>query len=228
MLRSVMLFAAGRGTRMGALTRTRPKPLVEVAGRALLDHALAQVDAAGADRIVVNTHYLADQIRDHLRDRPDIRLSHEATLLETGGGLRAALPLLGSGPVVTLNTDAVWTGANPIAQLRAAWDPARMEALLLLIDPTRAHGHAGTGDFLIDPQGRLTRGPGLIYSGVQITRTEGLHQIDESVFSMNVLWNRMLREGRLFGLIHDGSWGDVGHPEGIATAEALLRKARDV
>ncbi|GHD98286.1 nucleotidyltransferase [Allgaiera indica] len=223
-----MLFAAGRGTRMGTLTRTRPKPMINVAGRTLLDHALALVDAAGADRIVVNTHYLGDQIRDHLRGRPDIRLSPEPKLLETGGGLRAALPLLGAGPVITLNTDAVWTGSNPISQLRAAWDPARMDALLLLIDPTRAHGHTGGGDFLIGPQGGLTRGPGLIYSGLQITRTEGLKTIDEDVFSMNVLWDRMLRDGRLFGQIHDGSWGDVGRPEGIATAEALLRKPRHV
>lgn len=225
---AVMLFAAGRGTRMGTLTRTRPKPLIEVAGRPLLDHALALVDAAGAERIVVNIHHLGDQIRDHLRGRPDIRLSPEPELLETGGGLRAALPLLGPGPVITLNTDAVWTGPNPISELRAAWDPVRMDALLLLIDPARAHGHAGGGDFLIDPQGRLTRGPGLIYSGLQITRTEGLGAIGEDVFSMNVLWDRMLREGRLFGHVHDGSWGDVGHPQGIATAEALLQERRDV
>ncbi|WP_102223909.1 nucleotidyltransferase family protein [Acidimangrovimonas sediminis] len=225
---AVMLFAAGKGTRMGALTRDRPKPLIEVAGRPLLDHALALADAAGVPRKVVNLHYLPGQIRAHLAPRPDVLLSEEPVLLETGGGLRAALPLLGPGPVMTLNTDAVWTGANPLAELRAAWNPARMDALLLLIDPSRANGHTGRGDFLLAPDGQLSRGPGPIYSGAQIVRTEGLAGIAETAFSMNLLWDRMIAEGRLFGLIHDGSWCDVGRPDGIATAEQLLSGAGDV
>lgn len=224
----VMLFAAGKGTRMGALTQDRPKPLIEVAGRTLLDHALALADAASMGPIVVNTHYLADQIAVHLRPRPEIRLSHEPMLLETGGGLRCALPLLGPGPVLTLNTDAVWTGANPLEELRAAWDPVRMDALLLLIAPGRARGHSGAGDFLAGADGRLRRGPGAIYSGAQIVKPDLLAEIPERIFSMNLLWDMMLRAGRVYGVLHDGRWCDVGRPEGIAEAEAMLREAGDV
>lgn len=223
-----MLFAAGLGTRMGALTRDRPKPMIRVAGRPLIDHALALADAAEVTRKVVNTHYLPDQIRAHLAGRPDVALSHEPRLLETGGGLRAALPLLGEGPVITLNTDAVWTGANPVAALRAAWEPERMDALLMLVAPSRARGHTGKGDFLVAPDGHLTRGPGPIYSGAQIIKTDGLAGVPDAAFSLNILWDRMIAEHRLFGLIHDGSWCDVGRPEGIATAEAMLREADDV
>ena len=156
----LMVFAAGRGTRMGALTAACPKPLIPVAGRPLLDHALALAEDAQAAPIVVNTHYLGDQIAAHLQGRP-IHLSPEAPLLlETGGGLRQALPLLGPGPVMTLNSDAVWTGANPLQQLAARWDGARMDALLLLAHPAEARGHTGQGDFLLDGEGRLKRANG--------------------------------------------------------------------
>ena len=127
----LMIFAAGFGTRMGALTADRPKPLLPVAGRALIDHALTAAAEAGAGRIVVNTHYLADQLADHLAGW-GVVVSHEPEILETGGGLKVALPLLGPGPVAVLNSDAVWTGANPLTQLARAWDGGRMEALLLL------------------------------------------------------------------------------------------------
>ena len=145
----LMLFAAGRGTRMGPLTENRPKPLIEVAGSPLIDHALALADAAGARPIVVNLSYLGAQIARHLAARP-ITLSWEPVLLETGGGLRQALPKLGPGPVMTLNSDAVWTGANPLQQLAAAWDEDRMDTLLLLAPKSQAHGHSGRGDFLLD------------------------------------------------------------------------------
>lgn len=217
----LMLFAAGLGTRMGALTQSRPKPLIEVAGKPLIDHALDIAHAAGVRRIVANTHYLADQIAAHLPDTP---LSHEPELLETGGGLRAALPLLGKGAVMTLNTDAVWTGANPISRLLAAWDPARMDGLLLLLPAANATGHRGTGDFLID-NGQLSRAngaPGLVYLGVQIIKPEGLMVVEQQKFSLNILWDRMIAEGRLFGTLHDGGWCDVGRPESIPLAEALL------
>ncbi|PPB82695.1 MurNAc alpha-1-phosphate uridylyltransferase [Albidovulum inexpectatum] len=226
---AVMLFAAGLGTRMGPLTADRPKPLVPVAGRALIDHALGLVDAAGIGRIVVNLHYRADQLRAHLAGRADIALSDESErLLETGGGLRQALPLLGPGPVFTLNTDAVWTGANPLAQLRAAWDPARMEALLLLIPRDNALGHAGQGDFDLGPDGRLRRGPGLVYTGAQIIRTETLPAIAEDVFSLNRLWDDMLARGTVFGCLHRGGWCDVGRPDCIPIAEAMLKGQGDV
>lgn len=219
---AVMLFAAGFGTRMGALTQARPKPLIEVAGLPLLDHALALVDDAGLDPVVANTHYLAEQIAAHLDGR-GVQISHEAPeILETGGGLRHALPLLGQGPVYTLNTDAIWQGPNPIRLLAETWDPEFMDALLVTIPAENAVGHTGAGDFLHDPDGRLRRGPGEVYGGVQIIRTDGLHGIRDSAFSLNLLWDRMLADGRLYGLSYPGRWCDVGRPEGIAMAEAMI------
>lgn len=220
-----MLFAAGLGTRMGALTATMPKPLIPVAGKPLLDHALALADQAGITTRVANLHYLGDQIATHLAGR-NVALSWEREqILETGGGLRAALPLLGHGPVMTLNTDAVWTGANPLQELAAAWDEARMDALLLLLPAAQATGHSGTGDFLRDGENRLARAKGAagdVYLGAQIIRPDLLAQIPEKVFSLNLLWDKMIATGRAFGLIHQGGWCDVGRPDGITTAEALL------
>lgn len=224
----LMLFAAGFGTRMGALTAHRPKPLIPVAGRALIDHALTLAVEAGIGRIVVNLHYLPDQIAAHLAGWAGVALSPEPEILETGGGLRAALPLLGPGPVFTLNSDAVWTGANPLAQLRAAWDPARMDALLLLIAPDRARGHAGRGDFLLDGGGRISRGAGAIYSGAQIVKTDGLNAFPDRVFSLNRVWDGLIATGRAYGVVHPGGWCDVGRPESIAEAEAMLRDCADV
>lgn len=218
-----MLFAAGFGTRMGALTADRPKPLIPVGGQTLIDHALAQ--ARGVERIVVNLHYRSEMIRAHLSGRPDIAFSDETdTILETGGGMKSALPLLGSGPVYALNTDAVWTGAAALAQLAAAWDAERMDGLLLLVPRDRATGHSGAGDFLMDGEGRLARGPGLVYTGAQILRTEGLADISDPVFSLNRLWDRMAAKGRLFGVVHRGGWCDVGRPESILLAENMLRQ----
>lgn len=223
-----MIFAAGFGTRMGALTADRPKPLIEVAGQPLIDHALNIAETAGIDTVVANLHYKPEPLAAHLAPR-GVRLSLEPeTILETGGGLRQALPLLGPGPVFTLNSDAVWTGANPLDELRHAWDPARMDALLLLLPPEAATGHQGPGDFAMTGDGQLRRGPGLVYSGAQILKTGGLAAIAEPAFSLNLLWDRMIAEDRLFGLVHDGGWCDVGHPGGIAEAEALIENARDV
>ncbi|MDZ4094649.1 MAG: nucleotidyltransferase family protein [Paracoccaceae bacterium] len=225
---ALMLFAAGFGTRMGALTTNRPKPLIPVAGRPLIDHALALADDAGISRRVANLHYLPDLLTAHLQNR-NVALSYERDqILETGGGLRAALPLLGADPVFTLNTDAVWTGQNPLTQLRNAWDSARMDALLLLLPAAKALGHTGNGDFLIDDQGHIARAglaDGMTYLGAQIIRTKSLNAISETVFSLNQVWDRMIAQGRVFGLIHQGGWCDVGHPEGIAAAEAMLAAA---
>lgn len=220
---ALMIFAAGRGTRMGALTQDRPKPLVRVAGRPLLDHALELGQKAGAAPIVVNTHYLGAQIETHLQGR-NIAISAETeTLLDTGGGLRAALPLLGPGPVMTLNSDAVWRGPNPLDLLRAAWRPDEMDALLLCIPPSRAHAHDSAGDFTLSDDGLLTRGPGLTYTGAQIINPARLHEIGDEVFSLNRLWD--LLTPRLHGLSYPGDWCDVGHPAGIAAAEAMLERA---
>ena len=227
----LMVFAAGFGTRMGALTANRPKPLIEVAKRPLIDHALDLAKEAGAAPVVVNVHYLAGQLAEHLAGQAVVLLHERDKILETGGGLRAALPHLGAGPVMTLNSDAVWTGRNPLAQLAAAWDASRMDALLLLLPAGKALGHSGAGDFVIDAAGRISRANGRaggVYLGAQILRTERLTEIDAEVFSLNLLWDRMIAEGRAFGLVHQGGWCDVGRPEGIAQAETLLQGALDV
>ncbi len=219
----VMIFAAGFGTRMGTLTRDLPKPLVEVAGRPLIDHALDLVADHVPPRTVVNLHYRAAQLAAHLDGR-GILLSHETPdILETGGGLRAALPLLGTGPVLTMNSDAIWRGPNPLSHLAARWDGARMGALLLCLPPDRALGHAGPGDFTRAPDGRLSRGPGLVYSGVQVIDPACLADISERAFSLNRVWDALAAEGRLFGAIYPGHWCDVGHPGGIALAEDMLK-----
>ena len=224
----LMLFAAGFGTRMGALTADRPKPLIPVAGKALIDHALDVATAAEVTRVVVNTHYRADQIAAYLAGR-DVTISHEADrILETGGGLKAALPLLGQGPVAILNSDGIWTGANPLQTLAAAWDGARMEALLLLLPLDRTRAHGPKGDFRIDVDGRLSRGMGgedHVYIGAQIIDPTRVRAMSADVFSLNHTWNQMIAAGTAFGVLHTGDWCDVGHPEGIAEAEALLHSA---
>ena len=226
----VMLFAAGFGTRMGALTRDRPKPLLKVAGRCLLDRALDLTTEAGLPRRVVNLHHHGDQIAQHLAGQ-DIGLSWErGEILETGGGLRAALPLLGAGPVLTLNTDAVWAGRNPLVELGQAWDEAGMDGLLLLAPVAKAEGYLGRGDFGMDAMGRISRAngrQGLVYLGAQIIRTERLAAVPERAFSLNLLWDQMIAAGRAYGVVHDGRWCDVGRPEGIATAEAMLARSGD-
>lgn len=218
----LMIFAAGRGTRMAPLTDSRPKPLIEVAGRTLLDRALDLGCAAGCAPVVVNTHYLGGQIATHLAGR-DIRLSPEETLLETGGGLRLALPLLGAGAVMTLNPDVLFTGPNPLAALAAAWEPARMDALLLLVPGERALGRIGGGDFAMDAKGRISRKGDLIYAGASICHPETLHEIGDEVFSLNLFWDGLIARGRAFGLVHAGHWVDVGRPDCIPLAEGMLR-----
>ena len=219
---AVMLFAAGFGTRMGALTADRPKPLIQVSGQALIDHALALVSDAGISRKVANLHYRAEMLQAHLSGK-DVLFSVETPdILETGGGLRQAMPLLGEGPVFTLNTDAIWKGPNPLSLAMQAWDPARMDALLVCISPDMAVGHSGKGDFVLDTAGRLSRGPGWIYGGAQIIRTDALNDIPDRAFSLNCLWDRMQERGRLYGLRYPGQWCDVGRPEGIGLAERLI------
>ncbi|MDF1854934.1 nucleotidyltransferase family protein [Pseudooceanicola sp.] len=222
---SLMIFAAGFGTRMGALTSARPKPLVRVAGRALIDHALDVAAPIAPEVIVVNTHYRADQMQAHLAGR-GVVISHETPeILESGGGLRQALPLLGDGPVMTLNSDVVWDRANPLTLLRQAWDPAQMDALLLCVEPENAIGRRGGGDFSCGPDGRLARGGPVIYTGAQIIATGSLAGVDQPVFSLNLIWDQMIAAGRLFGLTYPGRWCDVGTPEGIALAEAMIAAA---
>lgn len=217
-----MLFAAGFGTRMGALTADRPKPMIPVAGRPLIDHALELVSPMALSRVVVNLHYKPAALKAHLAGRNVLFSEERPDILETGGGLRHALPLLGVGPVFTMNTDAVWRGPNPLTILRDAWNPEHMDALLILVARERAVGHSGKGDFLLGKAGQITRGPGHVYGGAQIIKTEGLAAVPERAFSLNILWNQIAENGRLFGIEYPGLWCDVGHPKGIELAENLL------
>jgi MurNAc alpha-1-phosphate uridylyltransferase len=223
-----MIFAAGFGTRMGALTADRPKPLIPVAGKPLIDHALEVAAGAGARHIVANTHYRADQMAAHLAGT-GVRICHETpAILETGGGLRNALPLLGPGPVAILNSDGIWTGANPLAELAAAWDGSRMETLLLLLPATDATGRGPKGDFRLK-DGRISRGEGgedYVYIGASIIDPARLSDIDAPAFSLNRVWDRMIAAETAFGLVHRGGWCDVGHPDGILAAERLLAEGQ--
>lgn len=230
---ALMIFAAGRGTRMGALTRDRPKPLIEVAGRPLIDHALALARSAGIERIVVNSHAHADQLETYLGvNAPDARIAPEPVLLETGGGLLAARRLLAADVAFTLNADMVWTGPNPLRALARAWPAARAKggrALLCLVPRVRATGHAGPGDFFRTADGHLERRgehdrADFVYAGAQILELETLDGLAPGVFSLNLVWNRLLAEERLLGIVHDGGWVDVGTPEGIDLAEAELAR----
>jgi MurNAc alpha-1-phosphate uridylyltransferase len=217
-----MLFAAGFGTRMGALTANRPKPLIPVGGRALIDHTLDLALAIKPKRIVANTHYLAQMMADHLEPL-GVALSHEdPDILDTGGGLFAALPLLGPDPVFTMNTDAIWAGPNPLDLLQSAWNPDKMDALLMCVPLAQTVGYTRQGDFVLDAQGRISWGSEQVYGGVQIIKTDGLEQFQERAFSMHLPWNKMLADQRFFGISYPGRWCDVGHPGGLAQAEALL------
>ncbi|WP_112311467.1 nucleotidyltransferase family protein [Pseudogemmobacter bohemicus] len=231
----LMVFAAGLGTRMRHLTQVRPKPLIPVAGVPMLDRALAFGRAARCRPVVVNTHYLSEQMVTHLMGRR-VKISHEKELLETGGGLKQALPMLGHGAVMTLNPDVIWTGGNPLKALSRAWDPLKMGALLLLAPRSGLPGRKGGSDFTLGPDGRIQRMPkdsetgedmmpgGMVYLGAQILRTDWLFRTPERVFSLNLAWDDMIRNDRAYGLIWGGGWCDVGSPEGLAEAEALLAK----
>jgi MurNAc alpha-1-phosphate uridylyltransferase len=229
-----MVMAAGLGKRMRPLTATRPKPLVEVAGKTLLDHTLDRLKAAGVAKAVVNVHYLADSLEAHLRNRVEgieILVSDERDrLLETGGGLVRALPLIDADPFLVVNSDNLWVD-GPVDTLRllaSAWDEARMDALLLLVPYARAHCHGGRGDFHMDAAGRLRRRrPGtvapFVFTGVQIvSRRLFVGELPEGPFSTNLLWDRAIAEGRLYGVAHEGLWFDIGAPPNIRKAEEVL------
>lgn len=231
---TAMVMAAGLGKRMRPLTVIRPKPLVEVAGRALLDHALDRLRAAGVKRVVVNVHYLADSLEAHLRRHArdlEVVISDERQrLMETGGGLVQALPLLGDKPFVTVNSDNLWIDGpvDSIKLLAQRWDDTFMDALLLMVPLARAHCHAGQGDFHMDAHGRITgrRKPGrlapFVWTGVQILSPRLITDWPEGPFSTNLFWNRAIAAGRAYGVVHQGLWFDVGTPGAIPVTEALL------
>ena len=229
-----MVLAAGIGKRMRPLTATRPKPLVRVNGRALIDHSLDKLVEAGVSRAVVNVHYLPGQIEAHVAQRsaPAIVVSDEReALLETGGGMVKALPLIDADPFFCLNSDNVWLDGpqNVFAALSDAWDAEKMDALLLLVNHARAFNYTGRGDFHLDPLGRITRRKAgrvapFIYTGIQIVSQRLLRDAPEGAFSTGVLWDRAITEGRLYGISHYGQWFEVGAPEMIAPTEAALQR----
>ena len=222
-----MLFAAGFGTRMRPLTDARPKPLIEVGGETLLDRTLALTQAVRPARTVVNAHYLGEQIIAHLHGKNVAISLEQGRILDTGGGLKAALPILDGETVITTNTDAVWRGPNPFEALLSRWNPARMDALLLCVALRNAVGRAAPGDFTLDATGRMTRGGPAVYTGVQIVKTPAIAAHHGDVFSLNAIWDTWIAAGRAFGLLYPGTWCDVGRPDGIALAEAVL-EGRDV
>lgn len=217
---AVMLFAAGFGTRMGPLTKALPKPLVPVTGRPLIDHAMEIVRDAGVPRVVVNAHYKAEQIVDHFAGSDVQVIVEDPKILDTGGGLKAALPLLDAEVVFTMNTDAVWDGPNPLAVLQDAWR-ADMQALLLCVPLPRAIGRIGRGDFDLG-DGRARWGSDAVYTGVQMIRTDLVSGMAEDVFSLRTIWERLAAEDRLNAVTYPGKWCDVGHADGILLAEQML------
>lgn len=233
---TAMILAAGLGKRMRPLTATRPKPLVEVAGKPLLDHVIDRLRSAGIGRVVVNVHYLADALEAHLRAQAadmEVLVSDERSeLLETGGGVIKALPLIPDDRFLVVNSDNLWVDGpiDAIRLLAARWDDSAMDALLLVVPLARANCHNGPGDFHMDAAGRLSRrrqgkvAP-FVYTGVQLVSRRFFDDPPEGHFSMNLLWNRAIAAGRLYGVVHQGLWFDVGTPPSIARTEALLLEA---
>jgi MurNAc alpha-1-phosphate uridylyltransferase len=231
---TAMVMAAGIGKRMRPLTATRPKPLVEVAGQALLDHVFDRLRSAGVKRAVVNVHYLADALEAHLARHVkgiEVIVSDERdTLMETGGGIVKARDLIGDKPFLVANADNLWIDgpADTIKLLASQWDDSRMDALLLLVPLARANNHGGQGDFNLDAHGRITgrRKPGrlapFVYTGVQILSPRVIVDWPEGPFSTNLFWSRAIENKRAFGLVHQGLWFDVGTPSAIGKTEALL------
>lgn len=226
-----MVLAAGLGKRLRPLTANRPKPLIDIAGRPMIDSVLDGLADAGVREAVVNAHHLADQLAAHLagRSRPSIRLVREPDLLGTAGGTQNALPLLGPEPFFVANADVLWLdGPTPaLERLAAAWRDDTMDALLLTVSIAQSRSMVGLGDFCLDPWGVVTRpeerlpGP-FFYSGIQIVHPRLFEGAPDSPFSFNLIWDRAIDRGRLFGIRHDGVWLHVGSQEGLAEARAMM------
>jgi MurNAc alpha-1-phosphate uridylyltransferase len=230
---TAMIMAAGKGTRMMPLTADRPKPLVAVAGTALLDHVLDHLRDAGVGQIVINAHYRASQVEDHMADHAadfKVDVSDERDLLlDTGGGLVRALPLIPDDPFICVNADNWWTndGENAFTRLMAAWDDNAMDVLMLLIPYAEANNTQGQGDFDLDVDGRLSRRKAdqqaaYVWTGIQMLSKRLIIDPPSEVFSTNVFWDRAIAKGRCYGLVHEGLWFDVGYPDAIAATEAKL------
>ena len=234
--KTAMVMAAGLGKRMRPLTAARPKPLVEVAGATLIDHVLERLAAAGVTRAVVNVHYFADALEAHLERHDhglEIVISDERTkLLETGGGIVKALPLIDADPFIQVNSDNFWVNGpvDALDLLAQRWDDATMDALLLLVPLARANCHSGKGDFHMEAGGKIARrrvgrvAP-FVWTGVQMLSKRLIAEPPADAFSTNVFWDRAIAEARCYGVVHQGLWFDVGSPPAIARTEAILADA---
>lgn len=232
-----MIMGAGLGTRMRPLTNDRPKPLVMVAGRTLIDHSIDRLAAAGVTRIVVNIHYKADMLRAHLDKRRDIEIVYSdetETLLDTGGGVIKAMPYFDGEPFFVLNSDSLWVeSASPaLSAMQRQWDEARMDGLLLLAEMATAMGYDGGGDFVLEKDGRIARARDALkggrsetpfaYPGVQIVHPRLFAGAPDGAFSTNIMWDRAIAAHRLFGMVLNGVWIHVGTPEARDEAENYL------
>ena len=228
--RTAMVLAAGLGTRLRPVTETIPKPLIEVNGRTLLDHAIDRLALVGVETVIVNVHYKAAMVAAQLarRDHPHIEISHEAELLDTGGGVARALPLLGDVFFV-VNSDVFWLDGeeHALQRLAAAFDPERMDAMLLLQRTVTAVGYEGSGDYLIDAsrcphrRGEREVAP-FLFAGLQLLHRRVFAGISDRVFSLVRLFDRAEQAGRLKAIVHDGEWFHIGTPQGLsATRERL-------
>ena len=232
-LNTAMLLSAGLGKRMAPAANGLPKPLVLLHGKALIDHALDRLAAAGVARAIVNVHYKADLIEAHLQGRqaPAIEISDErAALLDTGGGVKKALPRLGPGPFLIHNADSVWiegVGSN-LARLAGAWDDARMDCLMLLALASASHGYQGRGDFALESDGRIRRRKveqelvPFAFTGVSVAHPRLFDGSPDGAFSLNLVWSRAIAAGRAYGMRMDGVWMHVGSPDALAEAERCL------
>jgi MurNAc alpha-1-phosphate uridylyltransferase len=230
---SAMVLSAGLGKRMRPLTASQPKPMVRVGGKPLIDHVLDRLEAAGIAKAVVNVHYLADALEAHLSERksPQITVSDERELLlETGGGMTKALPLL-PDPFFAINSDNLWLDGpfDIFHELSRSWDPEVMDALLLLVPHSGAFNYRGKGDFGMDSKGRITRRRSgriapFIFSGIQLVSHRLMRDAPEGPFSTNILWSRAIDEERLYGHRFSGEWFEVGEPSAIAPTEAALQR----
>ncbi|HIC28255.1 MAG TPA: nucleotidyltransferase family protein [Rhodospirillales bacterium] len=227
-----MVLAAGLGTRLKPVTDTLPKALVQVDNRALIDHALDRLEAVGVGEVVVNTHYLAEQLQAHLSGRksPVLQISHEDDLLDTGGGIAKALPLLGDDPFLAVNADAFWLNGpyDALQRMAHTWDDDTMDGLLLLHSTVEAYGYTGLGDFCAPlGDGVLTRrlegevSPWL-FTGIQMLHPRLFKTAPDGAFSLNLLYDRAIESGRLLGVVHDGEWFHVGTPQGLEEAETYM------
>ncbi len=233
-----MVLAAGKGTRMQPLTERLPKPMVEVAGKALIDHVLDRLDEAGIRESVVNVHHHADLLEAHLSTRtapPHLHISDErGQLLETGGGVRKALHYFGDAPFLAINSDTIWIeGIRPnLGRLREQFDPGRMDALLLVASSALSIGYDGAGDFLMDADGHLSRrGERMVvpfvYAGACVLKPELFADMPDGPFSLNRAFDKADEAGRLFGLRLEGVWMHVGTPEAIGLAEDAISRSSD-